>query len=131
MSQLDAEGILPLILSHLKTALEIDPNNQQAKDLLDWISGSIPGSVSKTDAGYTFLGLTATPLPPTPWQVATETAFPTLTAVVPTYTPPPTTQFDYFPPTKTPTATNPLCGSAALILPAFAALFWFSRRRIS
>jgi hypothetical protein len=100
--------------------------------LLDWISGSVPGAVQVDGNDVVYLALTATPLPPTPWLVATETAFPTLTesAAPPTATAGssvaiPTT----IPPTKTPTATNPICGSAALTFPALAGVIWIARRR--
>ena len=129
--QEDSEGILSLILLHLQTALTIDPNNQQARDLLTDISYSVDGAVRVDGDSFIYLGLTATPLPPIPWLVATETAFPTLTAVAPTNTPPPTTQIDYFPPTETPTAANPICGSTALVLPALAGVFWITRRKRS
>ncbi len=75
----DPEGILPLTLSHLKTALAIDPNNRLARDLLMNIGYSVDGSVQVNGDDFIYLALTATPLPPTPWPAATATAFPTPT----------------------------------------------------
>jgi hypothetical protein len=124
----DSDGILPGILSHLQTALTIDPNNQKARDLLTEISYSVPEAVLVDGNNFVFLGLTATPPPPTPWLVATETAtaLPTVTN-----TPPPTTEFDYIPPpTATPVA-NPICGSTALTLPVLAGAIWITRRKRS
>jgi len=124
----DTEGILSLILSHLQTALRIDPNTQQARGLLTEISYSVPDAVQVDGDSFIYLGLTATPPPPTPWLYPTETATALPTG---TNTPPPTTQFDYFPPsTKAPTA-NPICGSAALVFPALAGVFWIARRKRS
>ena len=127
----DTEGILPLILSHLQTALKIDPNTQQARDLLTEISYSVPEAVQLDGNDFIYLGLTATPLPPTPWLVATETAFPT-----PIDSAPPTATLESAPPVKpvTPTESpvaNPICGSAAMTLPLLAGVIWISRRKRS
>ena len=131
-SKADTEGILPLILSHLQTALMIDPKNQQARDLLTEISYSVPEAVKLDGDSFIYLGLTATPLPPTPWLYPTETMLPTLTESAP---PTPTLESvpsaESVPPTETPTASNPLCGSAALVLPALAGVFWIARRKRS
>ncbi len=84
----DTQGVLPTILQELQTVLVLDPNNQQAKDLLTEISYAIPGAVSlELDEGsFTLLGLTATPLPPTPWAVvATPTFEPTVILPSPTF----------------------------------------------
>jgi hypothetical protein len=127
-SKPDTGGILPRILSELKTALKIDPNNQQAREMLMWISSLIPGSVQIDGDNYTFLGLTATPLPPTPYVVevsATPTSIPTETTV-PTISVTETTAPPV--PTPIPTANNPLCGSAFL-LPALAIGIWTSHRK--
>ncbi|MCC7118898.1 MAG: hypothetical protein IT310_10275 [Anaerolineales bacterium] len=122
----DSEGILPTVLAHLQTALELDPNNQPAKDLLLEISYSVPEAVQQNaDESFTLLGLTATPLPPTPWPEQ-----PTLT-FVPSETPPPTaTLTTGVLPSNTPTppASTPLCGSAFL-LPIFFGLVFLHRKR--
>jgi tetratricopeptide (TPR) repeat protein len=128
----DPEGILPLILSHLQTALKIAPNTQQARDLLTEISYSVPDAVQLDGNDFIYLGLTATPIHPTPWVYPTETAFPTLTEpAAPTATLASVPSAESVPPTETPTARNPLCGSAALVLPALAGVFWISRRKRS
>lgn len=123
--QADPQGILPAALNSLQTALALDPNLQQAKDLLLEISSFVPEAVRQNDDGsFTLLGLTATPLPPTPW----------LADVTPTFTPAeanPTATFTtgVIPPaTPEPTAPNPLCGSAA-IFPALFGLVFAARRR--
>ncbi len=108
----DIENLLPTVLMRLQTALELDPNLQQAKDLLDEIYNNVPGAVYKDESGnYDFSGLTATPVPPTLWLVAvTDTETPTEVLPPATYTTgviPPTT--------PEPTASNPLCGSMALL----------------
>lgn len=128
----DPEGILPLILSHLQAALKIAPNTQQARDLLTEISYSVPDAVQLDGNDFIYLGLTATPIPPTPWVYPTETAFPTPTeSTAPTSTFESVPSLEPVPPTEAPAAANPICGSTALVLPAMAALFWISRRKRS
>lgn len=124
----DSEGVLPTVLAHLQTALELDPHNQQAKDLLLWISYSVPEAVQQNaDESFTLLGLTATPLPPTPWGgEATPTFVHTPTSL------PPTPQTDASPtgaPTPEPAPSNPLCGSAFL-LPALFGMTLIIKRRV-
>jgi hypothetical protein len=131
MGKPDVEGLLPLVLSHLQTALAIDPNNQKAHDLLEWISYSIPEAVKIDGDAIIYLGLTATPLPPTSWVYPTDTASPTLTQtveplVIPSVTVSPTET--EIVPTEAPTKPNPLCGSSALIVPVLAGALWISRR---
>ncbi|MFZ5880189.1 MAG: tetratricopeptide repeat protein [Chloroflexota bacterium] len=133
----DTEGVLPRLLSELRIALELDPNNQVARDLLSRIASSAPELVHKTDAGYDFLALTATPTP----QITHET----LTAA-PTGTPFPSplpvtltvremTRAASDPlPAVTPThpqeaPASPLCGGTAMLLPVLAGALWFVRRR--
>ena len=128
----DPEGVLPLILSHLQTALKINPNTQQARDLLMEISYSVPDAVQEDGNDFIYLGLTATPIPPTPWVYPTETAFPT-----PTESTAPTATIEFAPsvepviPTAVPAATNPICGSTALVFPMLAGAIWISRRKHS
>jgi tetratricopeptide (TPR) repeat protein len=128
----DSEGLLPLTLTELKTALELDPNNELAKDLLRWISDTVPGSVKANGPSYDYLALTATPLPPTPFIFATETLIsaPTEMISTPTAQPVPSN-------TESPVATEepgpspvPSCGGAALILPALFGVLLLSRRMI-
>ncbi len=123
-SKPDVESLLPTLLTHLKTALEIDPNNQLAKDLLDEIYYSVPESVEAEGDSYNFLALTATPIPPTPWAAeATQTLVPT--AALPTST---FTMGVNTPDIQEPQASNPLCGSAFL-LPALFGMVLFVKRR--
>lgn len=130
--QPDTESLLPRILSALKTSLELDPNNELAKEKLLEISYSIPGSVEISDSGYVFLGLTATPIPPTPYVFITETpvASPTIEitatstasdVAVPSVTPTSV-------PTPQPTA-SPLCGGGILLLPLLFGSIWLSKQR--
>jgi hypothetical protein len=108
----DDEGLLSKTLTALQTALELDANLQPAKDLLLEISYSIPDAVQQNeDESFTLLGLTATPVPPTPWGGdATPTVVPTAA------TPTATFATGVIPPsTPEPTASNPLCGGAFLL----------------
>jgi hypothetical protein len=125
MGQEDTLGILPTILTSLQTALVLDPNNQQAKDLLTEISYAIPDAVSlEVDAGiFTLLGLTATPIPPTAYLIPTETPAASLTEIAPT-------QESLATPTESlsqPVAKNPLCGSA-FILPGFLGMVFVFKK---
>ncbi len=120
----DAEGILPLTLSHLKTALAIDPNNRLARDLLMNIAYSVDGLVQVNGDDFIYLALTATPLPPTPWPTATAFLTPTEAAAstaIPDVSPAPA-------PTKPP-AAHPICGGSALVLPVLAGALWLTRRK--
>lgn len=112
IGQPDTQNLLSTTLARLQTALKLDPNLQLAKDLLLEISYSIPDAVQQNEDGsFTLLGLTATPVPPTPW-VATAT--PTLVSAA--ATPTATFTMGVIPPsTPEPTASNPLCGSMALL----------------
>jgi hypothetical protein len=63
----------------LKTAVEIDPKNQMAFDLLDQIAGNFPEALQMGANGYNYLILTATPvvtLPARPSTTSTETSIP-------------------------------------------------------
>jgi len=128
----DTEGLLSVILHELKTSLDLDPNNQRAKDLLTWISGSIPDAVSISDSGIDYLALTATLTPQTPLLFVTET--PTLAPTVevissPTSVPtiPPSIPTSAATPTARPTGT-PICGGAGLILPLLVGVLWWKRK---
>ncbi len=142
----DSEGVLPRLLSELKIALELDPNNQIAKDLMSEIIVGVPDVARKTNSGYDFLALTATPTPPisyeTPTAAPTWTSFPSPLPV--TLAVREMTQAAGESPTRessqdsTPAATptqpreapaSPLCGGTAMLLPALA--LWFVRRRRS
>ena len=115
----DSERMLPTVLSELQTALVLDPNNQQAREFLLGISNAIPEAVQVDGDNFVLLGLTATPIPPTPYpDQVTETPLPTPT-LVPTQ---PATEV----PTERPperTAPNPLCGSLVLA-PAIFGMAW-------
>ncbi len=63
----------PRTLSELQTTLRLDPDNPQAIEMLDWIQAEVPEAVQHSDSGYSFLALTATPLPPTPFEPALST----------------------------------------------------------
>ncbi|MBK6647627.1 MAG: hypothetical protein IPG44_18115 [Anaerolineales bacterium] len=108
----DTEGILTTLLSELQTTLALDPNNQLAKDLLLEIHYQIPQAVQQNDDGsFTLLGLTATPVPPTPWGgFATETALPS----TPEPAAPPKFEFTPTPPIEVFGEEAPICGSAAI-----------------
>lgn len=98
----DTENLLPTLLSELQTALELDPDNERAKELLEEISRAIPEAVAANDDGsFTLLGLTATPVPPTPYP-----AQPTLT-FIPTVTSTPSTPHPTEAPKETPRRKPP------------------------
>lgn len=124
-SKEDAQNILPLTLMKLQTALALDPNNQRAKDLLAEISYAVPDAVRKEGDNFIFLGLTATPIHPTPYLFLSETPQPTLTD-----TAAPTQQAAVLSTESAPqpAAKNPLCGSAFL-LPALFGFVLVSKRR--
>jgi len=125
----DTENFLTTTLTELQTALVLDPNNQQAKDLLQEISWAVPDAVQGDGNNYALLGLTATPIPPTPYG-GYPTDIPTDTPQ-PTPEPSATARMELIPtpaPTKQPTAQNPLCGTASL-LPALAIGIWISPRK--
>jgi hypothetical protein len=116
-------------MQEIDRALELSPNDAKVNEIAEKIYYLFPDAVDLLESGYDFLWLTATPvmetptsipasptstLEATPMPLATETVFPTREAVPnPTEAPP--------------TASNPLCGSAALVP---LALLWFVRRRV-
>ncbi|MBL8101018.1 MAG: hypothetical protein JNM02_00675 [Anaerolineales bacterium] len=119
----DTEGILTKTLTALQTTLALDPNNQLAKDLLLEISYQIPDAVQQMeDESFILFGLTATPIPPTPWAVeSTPTFVPTVIAPSPTYsmgvnTPEPVS------------SANPLCGSSFLLPSLLSVIFLLKKR---
>lgn len=134
--QPDAEGILPLTLSHLQTALELDPKNQRARELLTDISYFMPDAVRVDGDKFIYLGLTATPVPPTPYGgPASETPEsqptepPALTTTsAPTATHPPEAD-ESAPANETPRNPGTVCGAAALLFPGLAVALW--RRRLT
>lgn len=130
--QTDTGGLLSAMLTSLQTALKIDPNLQEAKDLLNFISGQIPDAVRKNEDGsFTMLGLTATPIPPTPWpDMPTLTFIPTLP--ISTSTPElsgssTSTAVPAEEPAKS--TPSPLCGSAA-IFPIIFGLIVLNKRKV-
>jgi len=132
----DSDGILPIVLSHLQTALEIDPTNEKVRELLTRIDYFVPGAVQLDGENIIFIGLTATPLPPTSWARPSKTLSPTLTVIasprasVTPFVIAESLQNEEIPtPIESPTATNPMCGSTALILPALAGAIWVARRK--
>jgi hypothetical protein len=126
----DTENTLLSTLSELQIALELDSNNQLAKDLLTQISSAFPEVVKQTSSGYDFLALTATPIPPTLINFGTETAtsIPTVSANTSTATQPIETQ-----PTSPVEGRPgiPFCASTAFVLPALVGALWISYRKRS
>ena len=108
----DSANLLPTLLTELQTALELDPNNERAKDLLEEISWTVPDVVLVNEDGtFTLLGLTATPVPPTPWGgYATETMLPSTPEPAAT----PNFEFTPTPPIEVFGEEAPICGSAAI-----------------
>lgn len=126
-SHVDTEGLLPAALNSLQTALTLNPNLQEAKDLLTFISYQVPDVVQKNDDGsFTMLGLTATPIPPTAWLTPTFVS----TSVPPTSTPElSASSTSTAVPPEEPATSNPLCGSAA-IFPLLFGLIALNRRKL-
>ena len=127
------------IANELRISLTLDPTNERARDLADWISGNYPWAIAKTESGFDYPMLTATPTID-PLSVITiepeATSTPTNTVgaspqTQPTMTALPLTATDE-PANPAPQKTQPglpLCGGAALILVPALALLWFSKRR--
>lgn len=71
-------GIDPSLLARgtqeLYLSLQLDPNNQEAIDLANWVAVRFPGWIEGSSSNFGFIGLTA---PPTP--VVTETSTPEAT----------------------------------------------------
>jgi hypothetical protein len=129
-SKADTEGLLTRILIALKTSLELDPNNERAKDLLTYISYSIPNSILIKGSTYDFLALTATPIPPTPYLFVTET--PLASATVQVVASP---TADVTTPSTVPTLvpdeqpkSTPVCGGAGFILPLLVGVLLWKRK---
>lgn len=127
---------LARLCQELNTSLALDPKNQDARDLADTISYTIPGLIEQSGSGYTFLALTATPTaaPPTPTatQPPAETTFTPSPQPSPTWTLPPTVFVEGTEPLPAPQPDSapgaPFCGGAALLLPLLAGLAWASSR---
>lgn len=126
----DVDELVRLI-KELNTSLSLDPKNQDARDLADYISYTIPGIIENTGSGYIFLALTATPTAVQP--TATATSLPADPTVTPSPQPsptaivPPTVFVEGTEPLPTPqpdTAPGaPFCGGVALLLLLLAWLF--------
>ena len=124
----------------LNQSLALDPKNQNARDLADWISYTIPGVIVQTEQGYNFLALTATPtiIPPTAsatLESVPAEATPLLPTESPTSTlvPTPSPIADEAEPATVPampSQTVPFCGGAAMLLPFLAGLAWLLSRRV-
>jgi len=125
-SKADVHKILPRVLSELQTALTLDPHNQHARDLLTEISYSLPNTVKKTDSGeFILLGLTATPMMPTPYGGMTPAFTPTVA-----FTPAEATSAlqSAAGAKKTPSA-NPICGTAFVPMALLGLVFVLKRKR--
>jgi hypothetical protein len=151
--QVDYRG-LTRVLELLQRSVELDPQNQQALDLLDEISYSVPEAVQRTaQGGHILLLLTATPTAPptatftpaltgtatpsstpapTNTPAATKTALPTETAFVEasstSATPVPVSSPEPTNPPANPARTGP-CGSALMLPLSLLALWVFRKTR--
>jgi hypothetical protein len=124
-------------VQEIKTSLDLDPNNQNARSLAGWLEDMIPGSIVTQDGRYSYPALTATPaITPFPTEIPYSSDTPEITPTeTATSTPvPPVTDTATPVPTKKPTAVHiqgqagasagtlakqpalPICG-AGLILP--------------
>ena len=117
-------------MQEIHRAQEIAPDDPKVKEIAEKIYFFFPGAIQQLESGYDYLWLTATP------EFSTPTLFvgdPTLT---PSATNPPLSTETTIPaseatpmPSPTPaTATNPLCGSAALVL---FLMLGFMKRRVA
>ncbi len=124
------------LTSELQQSLALNPNHQPANELAEWIYYEIPGLIQKTELGYDFLALTATPttapdlptLTPTPEATSTPLPPPAPSATpeqpaAPTLAPPDPQ------PTPLPAASNPLCSGTVFLLPVLAGLAWVISKR--
>jgi len=132
---------LTRLAAELQLSMQIDPTNQNARDLATWVSDSLPWALSQSDSVYDFLVLTATPTfyPETATPVNDVSPEPSSTALVmqPTITARETTALPAALPnaTKIPAATQkapagaiPFCG-ATLFMPLLTGLVWFISKR--
>ena len=117
-------------VDELRQSLTLDPENQNAKDLADWINNSNPWALSATGDGYDYLILTVTPTivsatvtptaktppteqaPATPEPSPTVENAPTATETTPDLTPAPTGRAPGIPFCGGPVAWLPLVGIA-------------------
>ena len=70
----DYTSILVRALTELDASLRLDPKNEKALMLADWMNNSVPEYVEKSESGYDFLALTQTPvyMTRTPWETPTS-----------------------------------------------------------
>ncbi len=120
----------------VQTAIQLNPDYQEAKDLANSISETLPWAISSSDKGFEYLILTATPtyVPPTPTPKNTVVpAISTLPGGLPGKSPGPrateTVKPGSTPIPPVPVAKNPFCGSI-LVMPFLLGMLWlFARRR--
>lgn len=147
-------ALLQRILLLLQRSLELDPDNQRAWDLLEWISYDEPEAVRFSEDGIDLLLLTATPaFLPTGTPTALPTLTPSPTALPQSSATPTPVEITVFPTiplrdTPTPIATNTpveaanvlppeagsgegggVCGSALLLPALLAGALVFTRSR--
>jgi hypothetical protein len=137
----DYTPMLVRALTELDASLRLDPKNDKALMLADWMNNTVPEYVEKSDTGYDFLALTQTPVYLTSTPFETPTTSQTTQAVEPLATRSIAAILSPTNPTKPsetvqPIPTNhpsgpPFCGGAALILPALAGVIWLSYHRRS
>ncbi len=129
----DSGWMLQQSLSHLGRAVELDPGNQLARDLLEEISYSRPEAVKKTGTGYDLLALTVTAAPPTSFVLPTDTAVVMTETEAATPSASPTAEAATITPAPAaapaPGNPQPLCGGAGLVLPLAGAAWWRGKSR--
>ena len=151
-TQFSATGMdyteLARVVSELKSAVEIDPKNQMALDLLEQIAGNFPEALQMGANGYEYLVLTATPevtlrvqpsetptstpVPPEPTNTGIPTSVPsdtpqdTAVPLVDTPTPQsaePTTQPAAPTPTKPASGPKLPCVGSLILIPVVGLVF--------
>lgn len=131
-SQWEGKDVTPEMLRSMQEidrALELAPNDPKVNEIAMEMYYLFPDAIERLESGLDFLWLTATPIVDTPTLIPASST-PTLQAMpepVFTSTAIPTREAVPSPTETTPTAKNPLCGSAAL---APLALIWFTRRKV-
>lgn len=115
-------------VDELRQSLALDSKNQNAQDLATWISGDAPWALSKSESGYDYLILTATPeyVPPddTPLPALPTSTLEPTQAVAASATP-----VAAAPTAERAAPGTPLCGNVAvLLIPLLGLLFWRRRK---
>jgi hypothetical protein len=121
----DTSGLVHA-LRELSLSLDLDPDNSRALELADEIRYAEPEALQKTNDGFIFLALTATPLIVSPEYSVTPSPEPTVEPVQVAPSPIPGTQENG----QTPALPRlPNCCTSSVLLPLLGVLIWLGTRR--